>query len=100
MKSKVTARRYGFYVIRLSELQKLWMLAQQEVGTAAIMADCADETERTFHDWEDFANYENVTRKQIVETFFPYVFREWRHFSLHQMEPQFTFSYVGCNRMR
>ena len=70
MKSRFTTERKGAYVIHLSELKKLWTLLADRVGTVTLEANCVDEVQRTFNDWEDVQSYENASSKRIAELTF------------------------------
>ena len=67
MKASLRTVQKGAYVIRSSELKKLWTLIEGRIGSPKLEADCADDTQRTFPTWQDCEAYENVSSKQIIE---------------------------------
>lgn len=67
MKSRFRTAKKGAYVVHLPDLEKLWMLMENRVGSVSFEAECADEVQREFNCWEDLKSYENAPSKQIVE---------------------------------
>ena len=60
-----TERTHAF-VLRKSDLQKLWNLLHNQIGSVHAILECSDEITREFNDWEQFSLYDNPRTKKIV----------------------------------
>ena len=61
-----TGRKHAF-VLRLSQLRRLWDLLNTQVGTVNSSVVCGDEITREFTNWEQFELYDNPPAKMAVE---------------------------------
>ena len=67
MRTTLTTIHKHAFVVRLSDLEKLWKLLEVQVGVVTASAKCSDEMEREFDAWEELASYENPPAKKIIE---------------------------------
>ena len=67
MKTEITTIHKHAFVVRLSDLGKLWKLLESRIGAVTASAECSDEMEREFDAWEELASYENSPTKKIIK---------------------------------
>ena len=67
MKTTIRTRREHAFVVRLPDLQKLWELLEDRIGTAEASAECSDDIERKFDAWKQLASYDNPPAKEIIK---------------------------------
>ena len=66
MKTSISTTRKHAYVVRLSDLEKLYKLLEDRVGTVTVSARCSDDMVREFDTWEEIASYDNPPSKKII----------------------------------
>lgn len=66
MKTSISSTRKHAYVVWLSDLEKLYRLLEERVGSVTVRAQCSDEMKREFETWQEVACYDNVPSKKIM----------------------------------
>ena len=67
MKESISTRRNHAFVVRSSDLQNLWEVLEDRVGTVTASAKCSDDVEREFDDLKELFSYDNAPTRKIVE---------------------------------
>ena len=67
MKESISTRRNHAFVVRSSDLENLWKVLEDRVGTVTASAKCSDDVEREFDDLKELLSYDNAPTKKIVE---------------------------------
>ena len=67
MEAHVRTTRKHAFVLRQDDLQKIWKLLENRIGTVDASAECSDDMERVFDTWEELASYDNPPRKKITK---------------------------------
>ena len=66
MKTSVSTTRNHAYVVRSSDLEKLYKLLEDRIGTVTVSASCADDMKREFDNWEEVDSFDNPPSKKII----------------------------------
>ena len=67
MNVRYSTERNHAFVVGLSDLQKLWELLDQQVGSVSVSAKCGDEITREFSDWDQLSSYDNAPRREVIK---------------------------------
>lgn len=66
MKTSVSITRNHACAVRLPDLEKLYKLLEDRLGTVTVSAWCADDMRREFDNWEEVDSYDNPPSKKII----------------------------------
>ena len=80
MKESISTRRNHAFVVRSSDLENLWKVLEDRVGTVTASAKCSDDVEREFDDLKELLSYDNAPTKKIVELSVNSVFYREKYF--------------------
>ena len=78
MKTSVNTRREHAFVVRLADLQKLWKLLEDRIGTVKTSLKCSDDIEREFDDLEELISYDNSPAKEAIELSIKSRTKDWQ----------------------
>ena len=67
MKESISTTRNHAFVVRSSDLENLWKVLEDRVGTVTASAKCSDDVEREFDDLKELLSYDNAPTRKIVE---------------------------------
>ena len=67
MKESISTRRNHAFVVRSSDLENLWKVLEDRVGTVTASAKCSDDVEREFDDLKELLSYDNAPTRKIDE---------------------------------
>ena len=67
MDVEISTKRKHAFVLRKSQIRRLWDLLTNQVGAVNASVVCADEITRKFTNWEQFESYDNPPAKMAVK---------------------------------
>ena len=67
MKESISTRCNHAFVVRSSDLENLWKVLEDRVGTVTASTKCSDNVKREFDDLKELLSYDNAPTGKIVE---------------------------------
>ena len=66
MKESISTKRNHAFVVRSSDLEKLWKVLEDHIGTVTVSVECLDDVKREFNDLKELLSYDNSPARRIV----------------------------------